>query len=438
MTASSNYIVSGYPNPRILNTVGLYNGTGDNPALSLDFTSGVLDPRITFTRADATTCATRYNASGLLETVAANVPRFDYDPITLTAKGLLIEETRQNAITYSGQFENAAWERTEVDVAANATTAPDGTLTAALVTDTTVSSLHYIQTGLLSNTNQTYTQSVFAKAGTAGLFRFTVLATGSGTTTSTVVFTQTAGVFSAGAVAGLITEANAVNVGNGWYRCSITYTLVGTVTAHKMRLFIQGTGTYVGTGIGTYFWGGQVEVGAFPTSYIPTAASAVTRAADKAWMTGTGFSDWYNPNEGTFVCGAVNQFVTGTAAKNFLSITTSTLTDRINLSIGTTSKPQYYLQSGGVTQVNNIGNTFNSLVANVPFKAVATYKLNDFAFSVDGQVPITDTVGVTPVGVDQARIGGISTTNSVFNGHISSVSYYNTRLTDTQLQSLTV
>ena len=80
------------------------------PVLALDFVNqsyafGVntksFSDVITFTRADATTCATRVNASGVLETVAANVPRFDYDPVTLALKGFLIEETRRNLLLNS-------------------------------------------------------------------------------------------------------------------------------------------------------------------------------------------------------------------------------------------------------------------------------------------------------------------------------------------------
>ena len=75
------------------------------PSLNLDFTTGTLDSRITFTRTQGTTtAATYYNSSGVLSYAAANTPRFDYDPVALTPKGLLIEETRTNLLTYSQAY----------------------------------------------------------------------------------------------------------------------------------------------------------------------------------------------------------------------------------------------------------------------------------------------------------------------------------------------
>ena len=70
------------------------------PSFALNFTTGVLDSRVTLTRALNT--ATRVNSSGVIETVNANLPRFDYDPVTLVPKGLLIEEQRTNLGVYSG------------------------------------------------------------------------------------------------------------------------------------------------------------------------------------------------------------------------------------------------------------------------------------------------------------------------------------------------
>jgi hypothetical protein len=54
------------------------------PRMALDFTTGVLDSRVTITRALNT--ATRVNSSGFVEIVNANLPRFDYDPATLAPR----------------------------------------------------------------------------------------------------------------------------------------------------------------------------------------------------------------------------------------------------------------------------------------------------------------------------------------------------------------
>lgn len=75
------------------------------PKLALDFTTASLDPWITFTRAGST--ATRVNASGHIEPVSADIPRFDYDPITLACKGLLIGEARSNNLISSINFGGA-------------------------------------------------------------------------------------------------------------------------------------------------------------------------------------------------------------------------------------------------------------------------------------------------------------------------------------------
>ena len=77
------------------------------PKLALNFLSASLDPRVTFTRAGAT--ATRVNSSGLIESVAADTARFDFDPTTLVCKGLLIEEQRQNVILNSANWTAGSW-----------------------------------------------------------------------------------------------------------------------------------------------------------------------------------------------------------------------------------------------------------------------------------------------------------------------------------------
>ena len=69
------------------------------PRLALDFTTASLDPRITFTRTTgASNPATYVGSSGVITAATNNQPRFDYDPVTLVCKGLLIEESRTNSL----------------------------------------------------------------------------------------------------------------------------------------------------------------------------------------------------------------------------------------------------------------------------------------------------------------------------------------------------
>ena len=106
------------------------------PSLTLDFAnSQIFDPRITFTRASS---GTRTNERGLIESLASGVPRIDFDPVTLACKGLLVEEQRTNLLTYSEQFDNAAWAKVGTcAVSANAISAPDGTVSADLISNCT-------------------------------------------------------------------------------------------------------------------------------------------------------------------------------------------------------------------------------------------------------------------------------------------------------------
>jgi len=69
------------------------------PRLALDFTTAILDSRVTFTRSGDT--ATVTNSSGVIAAINANLPRFDFDPTTLVCKGLLIEEARTNSLLNS-------------------------------------------------------------------------------------------------------------------------------------------------------------------------------------------------------------------------------------------------------------------------------------------------------------------------------------------------
>ena len=275
------------------------------PSLVLDFTSGSLDSRITYTR---NSTGTYTGPNGLIKTAANNVPRFDYDPATRICKGMLIEEQRTNFLTYSEQFDNAAWGKSEGTITANTTSAPDGATTAdKFVESTTSAAFHFFNQTYTkpSSTALYYTWSVYAKdagrqlvmtlesgGSNGGIARFDL-------STGTVVTSGNYGTFTNGV-------GQIQSVGNGWYRCSISATTgtESTVTT-QISLYNISLGTNVYTGDGTsgvYVWGAQLEASFFTSSYIPTVASTVTRAQDSVMLTGNNFYSWYNQLEGTVAC----------------------------------------------------------------------------------------------------------------------------------------
>ena len=255
------------------------------PSLLLDFAnSQTVDPRITFTR-DST--ATRTNARQLIEIVSANTPRIDYDPVTGQCKGLLIEESRTNLLTYSEQFDNAAWVKAGATVAPNATIAPDGTITADKLVEDIANSQHFVSSSCTTSSGA-ITASVFVKAAGRTAVQVNIY---NGTDTVYCRFDINSGTFITSATVNQGTNyssatSSATNVGNGWYRVSIGVTSsVGSASTSLGVYCYNSTSTYTGDGTsGLYIWGAQLEAGAFPTSYIPSTINFTGRASTGTYI----------------------------------------------------------------------------------------------------------------------------------------------------------
>ena len=415
-------------------------GYGGNlaPFLDLNFAgTAALPSSVTFSRG---TNGTYVNSAGnVVTTAGVNDPRFEYDPVTKICAGLLIEEARTNITQQSNTFSNAYWTKLNTVVTANATgiTAPSGIVEASRITDnTTASQEHYIENQLTVFTNQTYTHSVYVRAATAPAFSLMAVHVGASVATSSIIFNQTGGVYSpASQTNGLITAAAAVNAGNGWYRCAITYTLNGTVTVHSLRIYPNLTGFYTGTTIGHYFWGAQTEAGSVATSYIPTTTASVTRNADAGTMTGTNFSSWYNQTQGTIVAIADKPFLDPAGpTHNSLAISDGTAANRHTIFNQSMSAGCYTVTTGGVAQA--LFSQTNAVSVGVPWKSATAYALNDIAGSWNGVTPITIATATLPV-VTTLYLGTGSTgLTSYLNGRIARITYYPIRLPNATLQVL--
>jgi hypothetical protein len=404
------------------------------PALNLDFANTKrLDPRITFTRSSTGTYVDEF---GVIKTAASNEARFDHDG-SGNSLGLLVEESRTNLFWYSEEFDNAWWTKSRVVITANSVVAPDGSTTADTVTQDTTAGYHYVQrTTLGLATSTRYSYSVYVKAAGQTQIALTLgnsIVFGSPTILVTYnLSTVTATVTQANAAANAVADIQ--SVGNGWYRLSVLGTTTsssGNSVAEVWLLDNSGNLSFTGDGTsGIYIWGAQLEAGSFPTSYIPTSGSTATRSADVASMTGTNFSSWYNQSEGTLLTNITPHDVTNNDFAYSLSDGTSS--ERIVSLIGS-SYSHYVVDGGSIqAQINYAGYT-----ANTETKAAAAYATNDIAYATDGTVRGTDTSATIPT-VDNLVIMANRSNGNHVTGTISRLTYYDRRLTDAQLQALTL
>ena len=414
------------------------------PSLNLDFArSRTLDPRITFSR---TTTGTYMDSDGLIKVASADEARFDHRYVNgqLESLGLLVEEERSNIVRNSEDLTilTGRWSEAGdgVTVTTNQAVAPDGNTTADKVgIKTTDAGSKSIQSSILSGTSSgtVITSSIFCKADDHNYVR--VEMQGGGNTASINVN------LSDGSLISEVSSPDSHNIEpypNDWYRISVTSTTANT-SATALRVYLtdaSGNTGFIGTvGNGVFMWGGQHEVGAFATSYIPTddTVGGKTRNPDNVSMTGDNFSDWYNPTEGTIVldCTPVydnssNQY------RRLLSIHNNS---------GVQTDVIQFIQTETTNQVNSAvwdGSSFQTgsgktLLSGTRYKVAFAVKENNMNASYDGSIGTDDTSATLPV-MTEMDIGSYSQfSGNQATAHYNSLRYYPTRLTNAQLQNLT-
>lgn len=180
-----------------------------------------------------------------------NVPRIDYSQGTAC---MLLEPQRTNLALNSQSFNAASWSKFNITITDNNTIAPDGTITAAKAVPTTLNG--YFYTTFNAAANSTYTYSVYVKTASAGATTTISLLDDTGTVIKgTTTFTTT----------------------GTWQRVSVSALYS---TAINFAIAIIGGNNSFSTGEDMYLWGAQLELGAYPTTYIPTTSASVTRLLD--------------------------------------------------------------------------------------------------------------------------------------------------------------
>ncbi len=383
------------------------------PRLALDFTTASLDSRVTVSRALDT--ATRINSSGFIETVNANLPRFDYDPVTVgTCKGLLIEETRANALPSSNDFTNATYWviNGSPTVLADQVSSPDGTTNACTMEVSGASNGFGVYSAATFAAG-TYTASLYFKPISGNL----VFRLGFSTTSSTINMNTLAIVNGANSV-------GTVEAGpNGYYRFEVTVT-----TASTLSLNIYSIGSNTGK---MAFYGAQIEVGAFATSYIPTTTTSLMRNADVVSMTGTNFSDWYNQSEGAFL---MRQSLIGASGNQsgltILGTAYNNNSFHYMASYNSTRRPFWLGYTGATNDVSLY--LLDAVTLGEQYGVTFAYKENNFAAAKKGETPRTDTSGSVYGSMSQMLIGY---GQQYLNGHVQEILYWPQRITDAEVQA---
>lgn len=347
-------------------------------------------------------------------------PRFDYDPVTLAARGLLVEESRTNLLYNSNNFAAGDWTKSFASVTAGQTLSPDGEINGWLLTS--------LGSGGRVEQNQTatatiHTFSAYTKAGNVS--SVTVLLYN--VTTSTII-AQGDIDLSTGVATTAIGVCVSVASIAGWWRVAVTNSS-GITIGNLIRGYIYTGLSSAVIGSTIYAYGAQLEPGAFATSYIPTTSSQITRAADVANV--NTLSPWFNTPTGTIYVEA-----------DLYNPSSLGVTNAVTIGDGGSTNVHRVLSYNGKIGGNTIVATVTTAdlqpytyTVNTPFKFAYAYATNDFAAVGNGGTVLTDPAGAVPTGLNVLNIGNLS--GVLWSGHIRRITYYPQRLSNAQLQSIT-
>jgi hypothetical protein len=408
----------------------------DGRTLDLDFTTGVLDSRITFSRAGT---SASYNTSNRYVAFAsADVPRFTCADSDGSALGLLIERTATNIWPFSNSLNqvsgSANWYAARFNTPALDNSVNDPTNTAGswkLIPDTQAGFHGWRYTMNFGASPTTYSFSFWAKAGTYNRVMLSDLTNGNGSCTFLLDGTNTTTTYGSAANPAMVAYPN------GWYRCSVQIPVSGTlgisITPYPSGATLGAYGaSFTGDNSShAYVYGFQAESGTLMTSYIETTTSSqATRSADDASMTGTNFSAWFNAGAGT-VQANFRRRLTSTTGR-MVSANDNTANNWIELGASTTGR--WAIQQGGTAQASI---TPGTVAANTDYKIAGAYAANDAQAALGGTLGTADTSVTVPT-VDRLFIGRDSGASPVYlDGTISRLIYWPFRQPNATLQSLT-
>jgi len=371
---------------------GVYNsGNGSNIYIQ----DAQLESGLVATEYIETTTTTAQ--AGILE----DMPRLDYSGGSCPS--LLLEPQRSNLNDQSEYFNG--WSQASATVTDNAIISPEGVQNGSLVECTS----GRIQKNISLTSGSTYVISLFAKAN-GDYFSVQVL---DGTNPATLFNLSTESTSDSNGATSTIEE-----FGNGWYRCTMKFT-----SAYTGATTIRGITSTDTNGVYVYGW--QIEQGSYPTSYIPTYGSSVTRSADSCYK--TGISSLIGQTEGTLFIEASSD----EGGFRTFSVSDGSISNRFTIAFDSTSSIKCIPVFSG-TVGSQLSTTYTSGIN----KVAITYGDSDYALFVNGTKISTGVLGSFNSDLDKVEFAQGNGGNAFF-GTSQQAILFTSKLTDDEAIELT-
>lgn len=416
------------------------NTTSVKPTLNLDFAnfskaSDYIDPRILFISTGKTWNG-RQNYTSLVRTTNS-IPRYEF--VGEEATGLLLESAATNQCAYS--YGTTGWTVNGTGSVTANQTAPDGSSTAVLYTDTaTTSQYSYFRASAVTPiANETWCVSCYIKKQTTDVFPLIRFYASSTQDFRINVNAKTGQYITGNGTVGVVVGSGVIDCG-GWWRIWVSgYYSSGTPTYGRLYFYPAWNTTAVTSGAGSNSatgsctaWGFQIEKSAYPSSLILTNGAAVTRTIDQYLI--QNISSFYNQVEGTIVTEFTSKTSVSATVVGFEG-TGSADANSIRIRVGSAGGLLGQIRSSGA-DVNLITNAYTP---NTTYKVAYAYKAGDCGMCVNGGIVQTQSAASIPT-VSYMTIGNEysgATPINALDGNIKKITYYPKRLSNAELIELT-
>ena len=324
------------------------------------------------------------------------------------------------------------WNNTNFTAATNDAVAPDGTTTAEKFTNNGTGTNRSVYQAFTS-TAAAYTYSLFVKQGTSAICRVGLYDVSAGWlhlatftfATESMATTSGSGTY------------GSQKLSNGWYRIWVTGTFPAGASDRAYFYASTTDGVSGADGDSVYAWGAQIELGAYPSSYIPTTTATVARAADAVRLINAGvFAPLANEGSllwvGRYPCASQPAVtVIGVGLNSADSGANS-----IQLARGQNNVASWFsiMNSDNVQQTSQPGLV---AAANTLMAALVTWQTNNVKLYFNGALTATDTSATMPLALDRLEIGSRHSADPRSGGKQFLVAAFDRALTDAEAKTLT-